>query len=224
MFTELINNLMSYNIDIFYFINFNIQNTAFDFIMPLISEIGGLLIWSLLVTLMLLFGNIKTKKLAIFIILTFFIIQLIVFIIKPIFGEPRPFETLPDVHLLGIEHDFSFPSAHSALCFGLATLIGLSCKIKTNLFNKDKNRNIYKDITENESEKPREFSTLYIFLVFAVIVAFSRGYMGAHYLFDVLAGAILGILIGFIMSKLYKKYSNNGFLNKIVNFFLYYNK
>jgi undecaprenyl-diphosphatase len=39
----------------------------------------------------------------------------------------------------------------------------------------------------------------YIWLIFACLVAFSRVYFGVHYLSDVLAGAIIGYLIGTIM-------------------------
>jgi len=39
----------------------------------------------------------------------------------------------------------------------------------------------------------------YIWLIFACLVAFSRVYFGVHYLSDVLAGAIIGYLIGCAM-------------------------
>lgn len=47
----------------------------------------------------------------------------------------------------------------------------------------------------------------YIWFVFACLVAFSRVYFGAHYLSDVLAGAVIGYLIGLIMVYLEERYS-----------------
>jgi len=53
----------------------------------------------------------------------------------------------------------------------------------------------------------------YIWLIFACLVAFSRVYFGVHYLSDVLAGAIIGYLIGMVMVFLEEKY---GFGDKII--------
>jgi len=47
----------------------------------------------------------------------------------------------------------------------------------------------------------------YVWLIFACLVGFSRVYFGVHYLSDVLAGAIIGYLIGFAMMKLEEKYN-----------------
>jgi undecaprenyl-diphosphatase len=47
----------------------------------------------------------------------------------------------------------------------------------------------------------------YIWFIFACLVAFSRVYFGVHYLSDVMAGAIIGYLIGLIMVKVEEKYS-----------------
>jgi undecaprenyl-diphosphatase len=49
----------------------------------------------------------------------------------------------------------------------------------------------------------------YVWLIFASLVAFSRVYFGAHYLSDVMAGAIIGYLIGYIIVKLETKYKTS---------------
>ncbi len=41
-------------------------------------------------------------------------------------------------------------------------------------------------------------------VLWAAIVSYSRIYLGVHYLFDVLAGALLGSIIGFLTIKLYE--------------------
>ncbi len=77
---------------------------------------------------------------------------------------------------LGAEHisfvDFSFPSAHAALSF---CLLAFYC---------------------------RGFSRLsYLWLALALLVSFSRIYISAHYLSDVIAGALIGYSIGLYFAE-----------------------
>ena len=51
----------------------------------------------------------------------------------------------------------------------------------------------------------------YYWVLFAILVASSRVYFGIHYLSDVLAGALIGYLIGLIMINLSEKYKLKGF-------------
>lgn len=65
---------------------------------------------------------------------------------------------------------YGFVSAHAANCFGMALYLSL-------LFNKR--------------------FTSYTLFITAVLVSFSRIYLGVHFPGDILGGACLGILIGF---------------------------
>ena len=46
-----------------------------------------------------------------------------------------------------------------------------------------------------------------IFIIWACTIAYAQVYVGVHYPFDVIGGAILGIAIGTLMSKLYHRLS-----------------
>ncbi len=71
--------------------------------------------------------------------------------------------------------DFSFPSLHTANSFAIALLLSY------------------------------RFPKLKLFLFFsASLVAFSRIYLGVHYLTDIAAGILLGSLIGLLMQKTIK--------------------
>ena len=70
--------------------------------------------------------------------------------------------------------DFSFPSAHAATAFAAATAL--------TFFDK-KRRGFY--------------------YLIAILISYSRIYLGCHYFFDVLFGGLLGLLISKILLKLF---------------------
>ena len=96
--------------------------------------------------------------------------QLSCSLIKPLVGRLRPCNALLAEQcrlLVGRSLAISFPSAHAANSFSMATV---------------------------PSWRSNRFAPL-LFL-FAAVVAYSRVYVGVHYPFDTIAGAILGRLIG----------------------------
>jgi membrane-associated phospholipid phosphatase len=106
------------------------------------------------------------------IIITFLLSGLIAQILKNAFPMPRPKTLLGDEHyayfINGYTHvgHASFPSGHTATAFGLATILSLFAKNK-------------------------KWSIAYLLL--AMLVGYSRIYLGQHFLEDVLAGAIAGV-------------------------------
>ena len=106
-------------------------------------------------------------------------------IIKPLFHRFRPthhpdFKYLVDIFRFGnYEYrsgGFGFISSHAANSFGLATFCALIFRNKI-------------------------FSCT-IFL-FALITGYSRIYLGVHFISDVIAGAFVGILVGWIIYMIY---------------------
>jgi undecaprenyl-diphosphatase len=108
-------------------------------------------------------------------------------IFKPLFHRLRPCN---DPALFGktrllLEHcsgGFSFTSSHAANHFGLAMFIFISWGVAMERVSK-------------------------YFFVWAGIIAFAQVYVGVHYPLDILGGAIIGLVAGYLMAKLYLKWS-----------------
>lgn len=88
--------------------------------------------------------------------------------IRFFFPRPRPFVTLP-VHQLIAESSPGFPSAHALFFFAFSTVVYMHNK---------------------------KLGLLFFFL--SVVICLARVAAGVHYPSDVLVGAILGTLCGFI--------------------------
>src|SRR5690242_15165173 len=86
---------------------------------------------------------------------------------KDLADRPRPFVAHPQIHPLYVVHSSSFPAGHAATAFAGATLLAFLA--------------------------PRLAPA---FVALAALIAWSRVYDGVHYPSDVLAGAVLGALVG----------------------------
>lgn len=117
---------------------------------------------------------------------------------RMVFGStPRPAEffkgtyELPMVDGVDIHHFYSFPSGHTATAFGITFMLVLLLK-------------------------PRKGVSMGLLLL-AVLVGISRIYLGQHFLEDVLAGAVLGTFLSYLVYKLYEYMqsgnSNSAFFN-----------
>ncbi len=174
--------ILNQNVNLFYMINSGMDNTVFDFIMPLITNFGSIIAWVVICGLLFAFGGVKGKKVAVLGLVALFVSNAIVYLLKFIIAEPRPFLTLPNVDLLVYENgSYSFPSGHTASSFAAAVVIGL--KYKFNF-------------------RGKSYGLIYPLLAFAGVVGFSRIYVGVHYPLDVAFGALIGILSALIVLKL----------------------
>jgi membrane-associated phospholipid phosphatase len=94
-------------------------------------------------------------------------------VLKRLTKQPRPATLLEDVYLLEPLHLSSFPSGDSAMAFALASFfLWLNPKLG------------------------------FVFLVYALLIAYGRVYLGAHFPLDVFAGALIGIFSFLITLRL----------------------
>ena len=73
--------------------------------------------------------------------------------------------------------NYSFPSIHAATSFSVLPIL------------------------DREFKKVKWF-----WILFAILISFSRVYVGVHYFSDIVFGAIIGYLIGFLFVYLEQKY------------------
>lgn len=176
---------MSVNVDMFYFFNHNFQNPIFDAVMPVVTHFGGFKVLVVVLIAIILYAHLKDKKtlkrLTILALIAFLCSDIVTAILKHIICEPRPFVTLDNVHLLIAEDDpLSFPSGHTTSTFSVVTFFVLNMK--------ELAKRHYKLIDA-------------ALIIFAVVIPFSRMYVGVHYPGDVLAGALIGIAGTLIVNK-----------------------
>lgn len=165
----------SFDIPAFNFINHTLSNKVFDLVMPAISGFGASELYVILGILLLFSGKKEFKMLGVVLLAGLTISYYSVAILKAFTVRPRPLMSLTNVMLLGrAEKTYSFPSNHAVTIFMAAALF------------------------------TSHFKKYALFYTLAVLVCFSRVYIGVHYPTDVLAGAAIGILIGWFLVHISK--------------------
>lgn len=161
---------------LFIFINRDLSNSFFDWLMPLVSYAGnsGLLWLSMAILLAVSNRNFSLRGLVLVVLALVSSFLLADIYLKEVVARPRPFVEITGVNLLiPAPQDYSFPSGHAATAFASAMVI--------------------------VSFIPRLFPAV---ALMAVTAAFSRVYVGVHYPLDVLGGALLGVITGWFFWKL----------------------
>lgn len=143
-------------------------------VMKIVTNLGGVLAFASF--LFVLFLVISNRKVGFLMSINLFIAYMFSVLFKNVFRRERPLEMLVDKPF-----DFSFPSGHTICSI---VFYGFLIYVVSKLV---KNVNIRRLIN-------------FFLVIIIVLVPFSRVYLGVHFLTDVLAGVILGIvcLLSFI--------------------------
>lgn len=188
------------------------HNAFLDSLMPILSDLAHTLPYIVCaITLLISYQMANTQHNRIILRIGFIptLAQLlstaIVQPLKFIINEPRPItffsEHYPDVILPLVEgvkmhHYHSFPSGHTATFFAMAMgyVLWVEAIGQENAAGQDAL------FTKNQK---RVYYSLII--CFAVVASFSRIYLSQHFLHDVVAGAIIGILSAYFAKLILQK-------------------
>ena len=111
-------------------------------------------------------------------------------LLKNLIARTRPYEVIEELELLiGEQPDFSFPSGHAGVTFALAGAMLFAFMYGVKGFEKNKRNSLI----------------VLLVLIYALLLAFSRLFVGVHYPTDVLGGMLIGLLSGFMGYWLEKK-------------------
>ena len=110
-------------------------------------------------------------------LLSAFVARGLVELIRIFIHRPRPFVADPSLVALISENSYSFPSGHAAFFFALSTVV----------YMYDKRAGVW-------------------FFLASAVLSIARIMAGVHYPTDILGGAVLGIIVGFGVHLLFKRY------------------
>lgn len=174
--------LLTLDKEMYYFINVTLSNSVFDVFFPFITNVKYWLpVYIIGLILLIWKGGARGRILFLVLILTIVVVdQVNSSLLKEWVGRIRPCHTLDDINLLvGCGGGKSFPSSHAANNFAAAFVI-------THYYKK----------------------RWWIFYSIAFVVAISRVFVGVHYPIDILGGAAVGVLFGFVLVLLAKPLEN----------------
>lgn len=154
----------------------HVQSDSLDQVMPRISFLGNSgMIFILISVLLLCVPKERSKGVQMLLALVFSLIFCNL-LLKNLVTRVRPFDMVGGIELLvQAPQDYSFPSGHTSAAFAAATVMVL---------NRSRLRGL--------------------FLVFALLMGFSRLYLYVHFPSDVLGGMLTGMVSGYLATQCYQ--------------------
>ena len=158
----------------FHLVNRTLQNPAFDFLMPILSDKrAGLLLVAVVIPILFARCGRQVWPTIAVVVFAVALSDLGAALLKDLFQRTRPCHLIADVHLLtGCTGSFAMPSGHATNMFALAGAVWTA-------------RTRWR----------------WAAAALAVGVAYSRVYLGAHYPGDVVVGAVWGGAIGWALMR-----------------------
>lgn len=156
------------DVKIFHLLNGTLTASLLDAVMPFVTDINHFTaVIFLAVAYLLVGGGAKGRWTVLLLLVALAASDGSAGLLKKAFARARPCHALEGIRLLvGCGSSYSFPSAHATNIFAAMVLL---------------------------TERYRRYAPAFLFV--AVLVAYSRVYVGVHYPSDIVAGAILGTLI-----------------------------
>lgn len=152
-------------------INKKLKNKYCDFLFYNYTNIAGPGFLVALSVFMLIFGKRWIGSAATEMVVALVISTGVAQILKRLISRSRPYWVSKNLNTYGIDlRDYSFPSGHTTAAFTVATTFSLYFPKLAPLF-----------------------------VVMALLVAVSRTYLAVHYPTDVLAGMLIGIIVGYVV-------------------------
>jgi undecaprenyl-diphosphatase len=165
---------------LFYVVNVVLANPVTDFTMPKLTNDNALrVLYGLAMALLLWRGNTKMRWLVLASALVLLLTdQISAGWLKPMIERARPCHTFDNIRVLvDCGGGFAMPSAHAANAFGQAALFSM------------------------------HYSKVGGYLIlFALLIAVSRIFVGVHYPGDIMVGMIIGSLIGLTIAILFRTF------------------
>lgn len=181
------NGLIQLDGNILLWIQEHLRCAPLNFLFCNITHLGDKGIFWILITLVLLCFK-KTRRIGVCCAVSMLLGLLVTNLcLKNWVARIRPYEAIEGLRLIiSPEHSFSFPSGHSTNAFAAGMVL-------------------FKML-------PRKYGVPT--LILAVIIAFSRIYVGVHYPTDVLAGIVIGCMTSILAIMIVKTIENKMAENK----------